>query len=84
MMIIIIIIIIIIMAFKGAIRDFLTAPRTLPNTYSQVARANHVQIMYNKSSGYHVQHVCHAVQRDSSAIKSDRAEIAFLFGWFIG
>ena len=47
---IIIIIIIIIIAFKGAIRDFynlLTAPRTVSNTYDQVARAqpcaNHVQ-----------------------------------------
>ena len=47
----IIIIIIIIIAFKGAIRDFfynlLTAPRTVSNTYAQVAQAqlcaNHVQ-----------------------------------------
>ena len=41
--IITIIIIIIIIAFKGAIRDFfynlLTAPRTVSNTYAQVARA---------------------------------------------
>ena len=40
--IIIIIIIIIVIAFKGAIRDFLqslAAPRTVSNTYAQVARA---------------------------------------------
>ena len=48
--IIMIIIIIIIIAFKGAIREIfynlLTAPRTVSNTYAQVARAqssaNHV------------------------------------------
>ena len=38
-----------------------------------------VQIMCNTSSGYHLQHaVCHLVQRDSSAIMSDRVEIAFI------
>ena len=49
----IIIIIIIIIAFKGAIRDFfydlLTAPRTVSNTYAQVARA--------QSCANHVQHI---------------------------
>ena len=35
------------------------------------------QVTCNTSSVYHVQHaVCHVVQRDSSAIKFDRAEIA--------
>ena len=33
----------------------------------------------NTSSAYHVQRVvCHVVQRDSSAIKFDRVEIAFI------
>ena len=79
-----IIIIIIIIAFKGAIRDFyklLTAPRTVSNTHAQVAQAqscaNHVQ---------HIEHLshatcrvtCHLVRRDSSAIKFDRVEIAFI------
>ena len=50
--IVIIIIIIIIIAFKGAIRDFLqssSAPRTVSNTYAQVARA--------QSCANHVQHI---------------------------
>ena len=38
-----------------------------------------VQITCNTSSAYHVQHaVCHMVRRDSSAIKFDRVEIAFI------
>ena len=41
-----------------------------------------VQIMCNTSSAYHVQHaVCHFVRRDSSAIKFDRAEIAFMLAF---
>ena len=46
-------IIIVIIAFKGAIRDFfynlLTGPRTVSNTYTQVARA--------QSCADHVQHI---------------------------
>ena len=35
-----------------------------------------MQITCNTSGAHHVQHVvCHTVRRDSSAIKSDRAEI---------
>ena len=74
--IIIIIIVIIIIALKGAVRDFyslLTAPRTVSNTFAQVARA--------QSCANHVQHIerlsratcrvtCHVVRRDSSAVKS--------------
>ena len=81
---VILLIMIIIIAFKGAIRDFynlLTAPRTVSNTYAQVARA--------QSCANHVQHIerlsratcrvtCYLVRRDSSAIKFDRAEIAFI------
>ena len=55
--------------------NLLTAPRTVSNTYAQVAGAqscaNHVQHI-----GQHV--VCHMVRRDSSAIKFDRIEIAFI------
>ena len=71
---------IIIIAVKGTIRDFLnllTAPRTVSNTYAQVARA--------QSCANHMQHIkqsshatccvtCHVVRRDSSAIKYDRVE----------
>ena len=42
-------------------------------------RHNHVKIMCNTSSAYHVQHVvCHLVWRDSSAIKLDRVRRAFI------
>ena len=62
----------------------LTAPRTVSNTYAQVARA--------QSCANHVQHIqrlpratcratCHVVRKDSSAIKFDRAEIAFISAW---
>ena len=47
--------------------------------YAQVARGNPVQIMSNTSSTYHVQQVMHHVERkDSSAIKFDRVEVAFI------
>ena len=32
----------------------------------------------NTSGASYVQHVCHVVRRDSSAIKFDRVEIAFI------
>ena len=42
-----------------------------------------VQVTCNTSSTYHVQHVvCRVVQRDNSAIKFDRVEIAFVFTLF--
>ena len=83
-------IMIMIIASKSAILDFsnlLTAPPTVSNTYTQVARA--------QSCANHVQHIerlsratcrvtCHLVRRDSSAIQFDRVEIAFslvLFCW---
>ena len=36
-----------------------------------------MQIMCNTTAAYHVQHTVRQVRRDSSAIKFDRAEIAF-------
>ena len=83
---IIIIIIIIIIAFKGIIQDFynLTAPRTVSNTFAQVARiscANHVQHIERLSrASCHV--TCHVVQRDCSAIKFYRVEITFIWALF--
>ena len=48
-----------------------------------MSECNHVQITCNTSSVYHVQHVvCHVVQRNNSAIKFDRVEIAFTFAIF--
>ena len=79
--IIIIIIIIIIIAFRGAIRDFynlLTAPRTVSNTYAQVAqvcksRATHLVFITCKCHA-----TCHFVRRGSSATKFERVEIVFI------
>ena len=61
--------------------QFLTVPRTVSNPYADVART--------QSCAYHVQHIehllratcrvlCHVVQRDSSAVKFGRVEIAFI------
>ena len=52
---------------------------TVFNTYAQVARAqscaNQVQHIERSS-------VCHVVRRDSSAVKFDRVEIAFILAIF--
>ena len=79
-----IIIIIIIIAFKGAIRDFLQSPHSAANCLQHArssgpgaivckSRATHRALMTRK------RHVTgHLVRRDSSAIKFDRVEIAFI------
>ena len=78
------IIIIIIIAFKGAIRDFLQSPHSAANCLQHVrssgpgatvckSRATHVALITCKC---HV--TCRLVRRDSSAIKFDRVEIAFI------
>ena len=80
--------IMIVIAFKGAIRDFynlLTAPRTVSNTHALVARAqscaNHVKHIERVSHATcHV--TCHLLRRDSSAVKFDRAQIAFILASF--
>ena len=79
-----IIIIIIIIAFKGAIRDLLQSPHSAANCLQHVrssgpsaivckSRATHRALVSCKC---HV--TCHLVRRDSSAIKFDRVEIAFI------
>ena len=83
-----IIIIIIIIAFKGAIRDFLQSPHSAANCLQHVrssgpgtiackSRATHRALITCKC---HV--TCHLVRRDSSAIKFDRTEIAFISALF--
>ena len=58
----------------SSLRRELTPTRTL-----KWPGRDRVQITCNTSSAYHVQPaVCHLVRRDSSAIKSDRVEIAFI------
>ena len=82
--IIIIIIIIIIVSFKGAIRDLLQSPHSAANCLQHVrssgpgavvckSRATHRALITCKC---HV--TCHLVRRESSAIKFDRLEIAFI------
>ena len=59
--------------------NLLTAPRTVSNTYAQVAQAqscpNHVQHIERLSRAT-CRVTCHLVQRNSSAVKFDRVEIA--------
>ena len=82
------IIIITIMTLKAQLEisfcNFFTVSRTVSNTYAQVAKVlSYVQITCNTSGAHHMQHaVCHEVQRDSSAIKTDIIEIAFIFDLF--
>ena len=65
--------------------SILTASQTVSKTNAQVAReqscANHVQHIERLSrlSTYRV--TCHVVRRDSSAIKFDRVEIAFILAF---
>ena len=77
-------IIIIIIAFKGTIRDFLQSPHSAANCLQHArssgpgaimckSRATHRALITSKC---HV--TCHFVRRDSSAIKFDRVEIAFI------
>ena len=68
--------------------NLLTAPRTISNTYAQVARAqlcaNHVQHVERLSRAI-CRDACHVVRRDSSAIKFDRIEISFILAfYFVG
>ena len=66
--------------------NLLTAPQTVSNTYAQVARAqsyaNYVQLIERLSRAT-CRITCHVVGRDSSAIKFDRVEIAFILVLFL-
>ena len=82
--IIIIIIIIIIFAFKGGIQDFLQSPHSAAN-FLQHVRSSSTGAIVCKSRATHRALItckcpvtCHLVLRDSSAIKLDRVEIAFI------
>ena len=77
---------IIMITLRGAFRYFynlLTAPANCLQHVHSLPRRNRVQITCNTLSAYHVQHiVCHVVRRDSSAIKFDRVQIAFILALF--
>ena len=75
---------IIIIVFKGAIRDFLQSPHSAANRLRHV-RSSGLGAIVCKSRATHRQFItckchvtCHLVRRDSSAIKFDRVEIAFI------
>ena len=82
------IIIIIIIAFKGAIQDFLQSPHSAANCLQHI-RSSGPGAIVCKSRATHRAHItcnchvtCHLVRRDSSAIKLDRVEIAFIWALF--
>ena len=81
---------ILIIAFKGAIRDFLQSPHSAANCL-QHARSSGPGAIVCKSCATHralitckCRVTCHLVRRDSSAIKFDRVEIAFIWAYFVG
>ena len=82
--IMIIIIMTIIIAFKSAIQDFLQSPHSATNCLQHVRSSGPGAIMCKSRATHRALitckcHVtCHLVRRDSSAIKFDRVEIAFI------
>ena len=81
-------IIIIIIAFKGAIRDFLQSPHSATNCLQHVRSSGPGAIVCKSHATHRVLITCkchvtdHLVGRDSSAIKFDRIEIAFIWALF--
>ena len=75
-------IVIIVIAWKGAIQDLLTAREPSPICMLKWPGRNCVQItcIERFSRAQHV--ICHVVRRDSSTIRSDRVEIAFILALF--
>ena len=80
-MMIIMMMMMIIIALKDASRDFYNLLTALSPTLKWPG-CNRVQITCNTSNAYHVQHVYHVVRRDSSAVKLDSVEIAFILALF--
>ena len=84
LLLILMIIIIIIIAFKGTIRDFLQSPHSAANCLQHVRSSGPGAIVCKSGETHRMLitckcHVtCHLVRRDSSAIKFDRVEIAFI------
>ena len=75
-------------ALKCTVRDFynlLSAPQTVSNMYARESRmqscANHVK--HIALSHATCRAMCHEIGRDSSAIKFDRVEIAFILPFIL-
>ena len=81
-------IIIIIIAFKGAFRDFIQSPHSAANCLQHVRSSGPGAIVCKSRATHRAlitckRHVtCHLVRRDSSAVKFDRVEIAFIWALF--
>ena len=80
---------IIIIAFRGAIRDFLQSPHSAVNCLQHV-RSSGLGAIVCKSRATHrtlitckCHDTCHLVRRDSSAIKFDRVEVAFIWTFIL-
>ena len=82
--VVVVVVVVVIIAFKGAIREFLQSPHSASNCLHHLrssgpgaavckSRAAHRALITCKC---HV--TCHLVRRDSSAIKLNRVEIAFI------
>ena len=77
-------IIIIIITFKGAIRDLLQSPHSAANCLQHVRSSDLGAIVCKSRAAHQALIMCkchvtyHLVRRDSSAIKFDRVEIAFI------
>ena len=70
------VVLIIIIAFKGAIQEFLQSPHSAANCLQHARSSGPGTIVCKSRATCHV--TCHLVRRDSSAIKFDRVEIAFI------
>ena len=79
---------IIIIAFKGAIRDFLQSPHSAANCLHYARSSGPGAIVCKSRATHRALITCkchvtrHLVRRDSSAIKFDRVEIAFIWALF--
>ena len=79
---------VIIIAFKGAIRDFLQSPHSAANCLQHIHSSGPGAVVCKSHATHRALitckcHVtCHLVRRDSSAIKFDRVEIAFIWALF--
>ena len=80
--VVVIIIIIIIIAFKGAIQDFLQSPHSAANCLQHVRSRGQGAVVCKSRATHQALITCHLVRRDSSAIKFDRVEIAFIWALF--
>ena len=82
------IIIILVITFKGAVQDFLQSPHSAANCLQHVRSSGPGAIVCKSCATHRALITCkrhvtyHLVWRDSSAIKFDRVEIAFIWALF--